>query len=502
MRREYQVSKTKTNQMSMVVSQKLPGLMRRFQAGDHAGVAAELVALAKDAPNDGRVFDMLSTAQAMLAQRELAVSNARKALELLGDQPQVVARCASVLQRAGEYDESLTHIERALYRDAKNPMLIKLKVTLLTDLGKQKQALRTLEGFKKTVGLPDDVNGKMGLALLASRLSPDVIDASVAIGEMEPLLADPRCADGFRKAGAFHLGRLHEHLGEYDAAFKAYSLGKSVNKPSWDPDAHSARINQLIECWTNGSDIPHASVDGSNLVFIVGMMRSGTSLTEQMVSQCQGIVPGDELDIVDDAVARIEQSTVRVYAASRDRYTEQAVEEAATRALAAYKTRFKGAIGTDKQPENFCHIPIIVRLFPGCKIIHCTRDPMDCCVSNFVQSFAHGHPQTHDLAWLGQYHRDYQRVMDTWRSLPEITMLEVAYEELVADPETQTKRLAEYIGVEWTADMLRFYESKRIVKTASREQIRSAINTRSVGRHKRFFDHLAPLRKALQVSSS
>ncbi|MBL4591329.1 MAG: sulfotransferase, partial [Phycisphaerales bacterium] len=317
----------------------------------------------------------------------------------------------------------------------------------------------------------------------------------------DPIVHNESCATGFRKAGAFQLGRLYEGLGQFDQSFNAYQLGKALVKPDWDPDAHSARVDRLIECWTD-SAIASADIDGSNLVFIVGMMRSGTSLCEQMVSRCEGIVPGDELSIVENTVSMFEGTTEYTLPMTREKYTQEQIQSLASKAFDAYTKHFGDSIGTDKQPENFYHIPLIVRLFPGCKIVHCVRDSMDCCVSNFVQSFAHGHPQTHDLGWLGRYHLDYQRVMDAWKSLPEVSMLEIRYEDLVSEPQTHTKRLAEHIGVPWTEEMLRFHESKRVVKTASREQVRSAINTRSIGRHERFDKHLAPLRSAMGISDS
>jgi len=481
----------------MQATQQLPAISAMMQRGDHTNAAATLHQLIADSPHDGRLYDLLSTCQAMLAQREPAASNARKALGLMGDDPATVARCAAVLQRAGEYEEALLHVERVLYKH-KDPNLLRLKTFLLIDLGKDRPALRSLRDLRKLVPA-DNPNAQLSMAILNARLSPNVVDAKAAIAELEPCVGNTSCAPRTRAAGAFQLGRLAEHIGQYDEAFKAYSLGKSIEKPAWDPDTHSARVDRLIECWTNPPGIEPAPIDGSKLVFIVGMMRSGTSLTEQMIAQCDSITPGDELSIVENVVARIEQSADKPrMAISREKYTQEAINDYAALALDAYREHFAGTLGTDKQPENFYHLPLIVRLFPGCKIIHCTRDPMDCCVSNFVQSFAAGFPHTHDLAWLGRYHRDYQRVMEAWRSLPEIEMMETAYEDLVADPESQTRRLADYLGLAWTDRMLRFHESKRTLKTASRDQVRSAINTRSVARHERFAGHLAPLREALR----
>lgn len=481
----------------MTVTQQLPAITAQMQRADHSGAASAIQRLLTDAPNDGRLYDLLSTCQAMLAQREPAASNAKKALELLGDDPGVVTRCAAVLQRAGEYEEALLHVERILYKH-KNPGLLRLKTFLLIDLGKDRPALKSLRELRK-LAPANNPNAALSMSILNARLSPSVVDAKSAIEELEPCVTNASCAPRTRAAGAFQLGRLREHLSQYNEAFAAYALGKSIQKPTWDPDAHSARVDQLIECWTNPPRIDPAPVDGSKLVFIVGMMRSGTSLTEQMIAQCDGITPGDELSIVEGVVARIEatQAMPRL-ALSRENYTQDIINEYATRALDAYHEHFASTLGTDKQPENFYHLPLIARLFPGCKIIHCTRDAMDCCVSNFVQSYAAGFPHTHDLAWLGRYHRDYQRVMDAWRSLSEVEMLELAYEDLVADPETQTKRLGEHLDLVWTDRMLKFHESKRAVKTASREQVRSAINTRSIARHERFSEHLAPLRAALK----
>lgn len=489
-----------THQPSVRVTAQLPTISAQMQRGDHAGAARALNALLADAPRDGRVYDLLSTCQAVLAQREQAAGNARKALELLGDDPVTVARCAAVLQRAGEYEAALLHVERVLYKH-KDPALLRLKTFLLIDLGKDRPALKSLRELRRLVPA-NNPNAALSMAILNARLSPSVVDPKAAIEELKPCVKDTSCTPRTRAAGAFQLGRLHEHLEQYDEAFTAYTLGKSIDKPFWDPDAHSARIDRLIECWTNTPKITPAPIDGSGLVFIVGMMRSGTSLTEQMIAQCDGITPGDELSIIEHVVARIEQSDDRPrLAVSRASYTQDTINDYATGALDAYHEHFgHDALGTDKQPENFYHLPLIARMFPGSKIIHCTRDPMDCCVSNFVQSFAAGFAHTHDLGWLGRYHRDYQRVMDAWRSLPEIGMLELAYEDLVADPEPQTRRLTEYLGLVWTDRVLKFHESKRSLKTASREQVRSAINTRSVARHERFADHLTPLRETLGIA--
>jgi hypothetical protein len=137
-------------------------------------------------------------------------------------------------------------------------------------------------------------------------------------------------------------------------------------------------------------------------------------------------------------------------------------------------------------------------LFPRARIVHCRRDPLDTCFSCFQTPLPPAtHPWAHDLANIGAMYAGYQRLMDHWRNGLEIPMLEIRYEELVADQEGYTRRLIDFCGLDWDNRCLRFYEADRVVLTASYDQVNRPIYGSSIGRHRNFDRHLGPLKAAL-----
>jgi hypothetical protein len=319
---------------------------------------------------------------------------------------------------------------------------------------------------------------------------------------IKPLVEDKQCKEGLRVAGYFEMGRVNEKIGRHDEAFYCWSKTKEIKKLSWDPDAYSKRVDALMNCWAEDCGVPESGIDGSRLIFILGMMRSGTSLTEQMTVQIDGITPGGEMNAVSRRVAETERQRspmFRPFPLTRTKYTASLMNKITKDAWEMYNVVSQHTRVTDKQPFNCYFIPLIVRMFPGCKIIHCMRDPQDCTLSNYMQNFARPHPQTNDLYWLGRYYKDYERMMDAWRSQSIVNMLDLKYEELVNDPETQSKRLTDFLGVEWTEDILKFHESKRTISTASRDQVRQPLYKTSVKKHELYAKHLGELKRGLGI---
>ena len=156
---------------------------------------------------------------------------------------------------------------------------------------------------------------------------------------------------------------------------------------------------------------------------------------------------------------------------------------------------------TDKQMYNFHHLGFISRLFPNARIIHCERDPMDTCLSEYFQNFRRANFFTFDLEHLGLYYVQYQRLMEHWRAVLDTSILEINYERHVADPEGTCRRMLDYLDLEWDPKCLEFHESKRVTKTASRDQVRQPIYIRSAGRWRNYESHLEPLKRALGDSS-
>jgi hypothetical protein len=143
------------------------------------------------------------------------------------------------------------------------------------------------------------------------------------------------------------------------------------------------------------------------------------------------------------------------------------------------------------------YLGLIELLFPGARIIHCMRDPTDTCLSAYFQDFSYNHPYAYDLSYLGVFYRGYLKLMVHWRNVIRLPLLEVRYEDLIADQERITRSLVEFCGLEWDSRCLRFHESGRLVDTASRDQVRRPLYKHSIARWKNYEHHLAPLIAAL-----
>ena len=163
------------------------------------------------------------------------------------------------------------------------------------------------------------------------------------------------------------------------------------------------------------------------------------------------------------------------------------------------RTAPKAARFTDKMWQNFEHLGLIELLFPQARVIHCRRDPIDTCLSCYQQSFGTvGPPFTYSLDHSAGYYIEYRRLMKHWDSICNMRVLEVDYETLVAEPEAQSRRLVDFIELEWDDACLKFYENPRIVRTASYAQVRQPVYQSSVGRWKNYAEQLKPLIETLQ----
>jgi tetratricopeptide (TPR) repeat protein len=237
-------------------------------------------------------------------------------------------------------------------------------------------------------------------------------------------------------------------------------------------------------------------------VLIVGMPRSGTTLIEQILASHPNVFGAGELM---DLPAMI--YAVRDAGGAIAHFPEfaGALEPGGLRLFgAAYAKGLRDRAPsaervTDKLPANFLHVGLVHLALPRARIIHVRRHPLDTCLSCFAKLFANELHFTYDLAELGRYYRAYERLMAHWREvLPSEAMLEVDYEDVVSDTKTQVRRLLAYCGLAWDDACLRYYESRRPVRTASAVQVRQPLFSSSIGRWKAYERMLAPLTRELQ----
>lgn len=333
-------------------------------------------------------------------------------------------------------------------------------------------------------------------------------DSDLAPDELRARLADPALSAMDQSFLHSALGFLLDRAGAYDDAFSHLAEGNRIRREvaaregeRYDAEEHTRFIDRLMETFTPEyfrrvqgfgleSDIP---------VFVVGMPRSGSSLVEQILTQHPDVAGLGELRDIPRLAERLSarMGAIEQYPECVARLNGAMVQDlgggylARVRRLAGESVRV-----TDKMLDNFLHLGLIATLFPKARIIHCVRDPMDVCLSSFMQVFR-GLPFTRDLGDLGRYYRDYKQLMGHWKHVLPLPMLDVVYEELVADPELVSRRLLEFCGLPWDERCLRPHENPRTVRTVSKLQVRRPISGGSVGRWRRYAAHLGPLREAL-----
>jgi tetratricopeptide (TPR) repeat protein len=302
----------------------------------------------------------------------------------------------------------------------------------------------------------------------------------------------------------FAAATVFEQAGDIDNAFAHFAAGNDLKPVVFDPDCCADYFGQLIETF-NGDFFARTQAWGSQderPVFIVGMPRSGTTLVEQILASHRDVFGAGELEafngFVDGLAARA--GTDAAYPGCAERLDRDGVAAMADEHLAALRRLAPDArLVTDKMPTNFLHVGLIATLFPNARIIHCRRDPRDTCFSIYGLDFAGEHSYAYDQKNLGRYYRQYERLMDHWRHAAPAAILDVRYEDLIADQEAETRRMLDFCDLDWDEHCLAFHETERTVRTWSYRQVRQPIYKTSVARWRKFAQHLTPLLDELQI---
>lgn len=442
-------------------------------------------------------YYQLSLGEAWLkaADYSPAIEHLRRACEL---EPDLVEAHFALGQAYNKFDKAemaLAAYERVLKINRDHPQVRLGMATVLSSLGRMDDAATCLgEAIGRRLNVPAAYH-----ALVNTRkFSTEPPELTSILNE----LADPAVvgADSYQLHMA--AGKLLSDLKRFDDAMDHYLKAKTFTERNFDITSYRKKVDSLIEIFDaellaaktgfgSPSDIP---------VFVLGMPRSGTTLTEQICSSHPDVHGAGELSKLWQ-MAAVSGMNDEVDPGFGPLVKTMTIERSQTLAqdylafLSQYSDTDLRVV--DKMPHNFEIVGLIAILFPNARIIHCRRDAIDNCLSCFTSDLNDKHRYTSDLHELGLYYREYDRLMTHWKALLPGRIFENRYEELISDQEAQSRRLIDHLGLPWDDACLRFFEKEGSVRTISRWQVRQPIYTSSVKRWKNYGGKIQPLIDAL-----
>lgn len=400
----------------------------------------------------------------------------------------------TVRMELGETKAAEAAYGRALELDPRMPDALTGLGNLRLEEGQIDESVRLLQAALEID--PDNLGARFHLTQ-AKKVTPgdaNLVALEVRAAEVIDLNTDKRISLHYA------LGKAYDDLKEWDKAFPHFLEGARLKreKLDYEPDMDAARTRRIAEIVDHDlierlrgagdpSDVP---------VFVLGMPRSGTTLTEQIIASHPEVFGAGELrdlmEVVQQPVRTGQRPGFPEHLAGLTRETAAAwgadyVARLRRRAPSARRI-------TDKMPANYLALGLIPLMLPDARIIHVKRDPVDTCLSCFTRLFNRHQDATYHLHELGRHYANYARLMQQWRAvLPAPTFMDVQYEDIVADMEGQARRLIDWVGLDWNDACLDFHKTKRNIRTASVTQVRQPIYTSSVARWRNYEKYLGPL---------
>lgn len=466
-----------------------------------------------------------------LKQHEKAVLAARKALGIDPQKTQAHHHLADTCRAQSRFDEAIKHYNRALklkpdyfeamlnlahtHREAENPEASSTLLKRLIDMHPGKaESYNAMGLLQEQIGEPEEAANYFRKSI---SIAPDValshyqlaqIQGRKSTGEelsaIEGLIVKEKISKQDKSLLSFALARAYEQRERYQDAFDAWAQGNAI-KAARIPynEAEKNQFYQSVVKHTStafrrlGTD---AGSEDNRPLFIMGMPRSGNTLTGQILSSHSAISSLGEVSFAHDLVEMIEALTGQKYPEGLDKLTTEQCKQLGETFNARIPENFAdSSYVIDNTPLNFQHLGLLSLALPQAKFILCHRDPIDTCFSMFKLPFGDNQSYAHDLVSLGQHYNGYRVLMDHWKSLLPGKILAVGYEETVTDIETQSRRMLDFLGLPFEESVLNFHESKSLVRTPSTSQVRKPIYKHAVHAWKRYEKQLQPLIKALQT---
>ena len=426
-----------------------------------------------------------------------ALASYQKALDLRISGPEEIHLNRSVIYTdyLRQHDAAERELKAALaLKPSYVPALLNL-ANLYEDLDRRAEAVAVYERL-----LALDPRNFEGLARYANLQPTDGSDRRL-LDQLRSALANPAASAAERASLGFALGRMLDGAGDYDAAFDVYAAANRDSRASaaprvvrYDRRREEQRIDRLVASARVPPRRGAAVAPSPRPIFICGMFRSGSTLTEQLLAGHASVMAGGELDFL----PRCAEVELAPFPESLTSVASERLESLAAQYLSEMACLFPDAVYvTDKRLGNFLYIGLIKSLFPTARIVHTTRDPLDTCLSIYFLHLDHQMSYALDLEGIAHHYRQYHRLMRHWRQVFGADIYDFDYDTFVHEPSVAAARLFAFLDLEWDDQLLARPRARQAIKTASVWQVREPLYERSSGRARHYGWQHVQLRKLL-----
>ena len=461
---------------------------------------AELLLLraVSKSPKFSRAWLDLSKVQLDLGKYPDAVKSAEHLVELTPDNAESYVALANTQAQSNQPQLAIESYKKTLSLAPKHKGGFAGLAHQLKTIGRQEEAVEVHRQNIETN--PTNAEPYWNLANLKTfRFKDSEVEA------MQNLLENKELDDLSQVQLCNALGLEFEGRKDYAQAFEYFHRCNVTHRSSekYDPVGHEVMINKIIEVFDKSFIEKHQGQGNPDIspIFIVGLPRSGSTLIEQILASHSQVEGTHELPDLAYMVKGFKKRN------AKNLHFPENLQEPGQKSWTDIGADFiqrtqKYRSGTprfiDKNPNNFVYSGLIHLMLPNAKIINARRHPLDSCFGSYKQLFASGQPFSYDLSELGEYYLQYWRIMEHWHQVIPSKVLNVDYEHVVADLDTQVKRILDYCGLPFEESCLNFHQTDRAVKTASSEQVRRPIYSSSVNLWKNYEQDLEELIEVLE----
>ena len=431
----------------------------------------------------------------LLRRRDDALASYDRAIALNPGHAEAHNNRGVVLQELKHYDDALAAYDRVIALNPNHAEAHNNRGIVLAGQGKMAEAEQMfLRASQLRPEFPDPL---FNLANVHKYPSADAVE----VDRIRALLHRPDVPPVDREHLHFSLGKIYDDSGHYKEAWRHFQQANQIRN---DQVAYNRglveRTTDAIIGVFNGEflakSFAHASPSRSP-IFVVGMPRSGTTLLASLLSKHPAIAAAGELSTLQDFTLQLPGliGTDIPYPEAARNLSAAAAEQIIT----GYEQRLRRDADAsivhvvDKNPLNFRHIGLISLLFPQARILHCTRQPLATCLSNYFQRFPLTMDYSFDLGNIGHFYREYAKLVAHWHAIPGLKLMDVSYEDLVLNTEATARKLLHFLEIGWDAACLEPHTTKYAVETASQWQVRQPIYQRSLEHWRHYESHLSPL---------